>query len=140
MCSNTSAIRLALYFFRPHRFFGKQYHRSTSYRYPMLIIHPNNRRESKLTQPYIYPKTSSHPTHSPPTGRILTFSPLGPKYDALNHNCISSSEKGPNIWESSDPGTSHLYSNLTSAEGGSQFWSTRPERRMSRTSSSNVVE
>jgi hypothetical protein len=83
-------------------------------------------------------KQSDHVPHSPPTGRTFTFSPVKPKYDALYHDCISSSPYGPNTCPCPpvESGTFHLYSYLTSADGGTHERSTLPADLTERTSSS----
>ena len=83
-------------------------------------------------------KQSDHVAQFPPTGRTCTFSPAKPKYDALYHDCISSSLYGPNTCPCPpvESGTFHLYSYFTSAEGGTHEGSTLPADLTKRKSSS----
>src|SRR5712672_1228783 len=99
----------------------------------ILVLHVLQTTDSEKR----YKQSDQFP-HSPPAGRTFTFSPVKPKYDALYHDSISSSLYGPNTCPSVpvEPGTFHLYSYLTSADGGTHEGSTLPARLTERTSSS----
>jgi hypothetical protein len=125
--SNTSVIRS---FPITNLSYGGTY--QTLYTRVTYVTCPTNQRQCKDY------KQSEYAPQSPPTGRTFTFSPVEPKYDALYHDCISSSLYGPNTCPCPPvvSGTSHLYSYLTSADGGAHERSTLPADRTERTSSS----